>query len=58
LGGLISGLNAWNDWEKSARMWSLLASFSLWSHWAQNHFIDQKHFQAWYTDEFGEEIQL
>ena len=55
---LLKGLNANSSWETSGRIWALLASFSLGSHWAQNHFIDLKNFTSWYQEEFAEELNL
>lgn len=55
---LLKGLNSKKSWRISWMIGSLLASFCLWAHGAQNHFIDQKHFKSWFYEEFGEEIEL
>ena len=40
--GLLKWLQSWYSWKTSWQIWSLLASFSLSSYWAQNHFINKK----------------
>lgn len=56
--GLIKWLISWYSWKISAEIWSLLASFSLSSHWWQNHFIEKKQFEMWFADEYKEFIKL
>jgi len=55
---LLRWLNLWYDWKKSANIWTLLASFSVWCYWAQNHYMDKKHFWNWFTEEFGSTINI
>lgn len=55
---LLRWLDLWYDWITSANIWTLIASYSVWSYWAQNHFIEKKHFQKRFEDEFGTEIEL
>lgn len=55
---LLVGLIYWYNWKTSANIGTLLASYSLSTFWAQNHFIDLKKFQEWYKDEFWEDINL
>jgi sugar/nucleoside kinase (ribokinase family) len=55
---LIRWLELWYSWKTSAQIWSLISSFSLSSHWAQNHFIEKKQLEMWYADEFKEFIKL
>ncbi len=56
--GLLKWLYMWYSWEKSARIWSLLASFLLSSKSWQQHFIDKKQFELWYTWEFKDFLKL
>jgi hypothetical protein len=39
-------------------MWSLLASFCVWCHWAQIHFINKKQFEMWFAGEHEVQIRL
>lgn len=53
---LIKWLDNWFDWEKSWKIWSLLASLSISSYWWQNHYIDNKEFKLLFKEEFSEQI--
>jgi len=55
---LLRWLDLWYNWLTSANIWTLLASYSVWSYGAQNHFIEKKYFQKWFEEEFGTEINL
>ena len=56
--GLLAWLKKWNSWEKSAKLWSILSSYCLWTNWAQNHYITVKQIKLWFLEEFWEEIEL
>jgi len=55
---LIKWIIEWYSWKISWQIWTLLASFSLWYQWAQNHFINKKQFEMWFADEYKEYIKL
>lgn len=55
---LLKWLNFWYNWEKSANIWSLLASISVWHYGWQNHFISKTDFENRFKEEFGEKISL
>ena len=55
---LIKAIVEWLSWETAGKVATLLASFSLWSQWAQNHFINKKQFEMMYESEYGEYIKL
>lgn len=54
---LLKWLNDWYSWEKSARIWAVLASLSTWEFWAQNHFINWKQFKFLYEQTFNESLE-
>ena len=55
---LLRWLQMWYNWNKSANIWSLLASYSVWLYWAQNHYINKQDFQKWFKSEFGHSIEI
>ncbi len=55
---LLRWLQLWYSWEKSAKIWALIASFCIWKHWWQNHFVEKKEFEERFLEEFGDEVKL
>lgn len=53
---LLKWLIEWYEWEKAWKVWSLIASISVWSYWWQNHFINYKDFWELFKENFGEDI--
>lgn len=56
--GLLRWLELWYDWEKSAKIGSLLGSICVWKYGAQNHFVDKNEFIQLFSSAFWEEISL
>ena len=55
---LLRGLQMWNNWELSWKLWSMMASVSVWKHGWQNHYIWKQAFQTWFCEVFDEKIYL
>ena len=55
---LLRWLNLGFSFEKSAKVWTLLASISVWYYGWQNHFIEKNDFEDRFEKEFWEKIGL
>ena len=53
---LLKWLNEGFTWDKSAKLWAVLASISTWKSWAQNHSINWEELKWLYTDTFWENL--
>lgn len=55
---LIVWLHNWLNWERSARIWCLNASYCIEKYGTQNHIFTKKEFEKKYKEEFKEKIEL
>lgn len=56
--GLIVWLNSKLDWELSAKIWCLSASYCIEKYGTQNHSFTKKEFEKRFKKEYGEKIEL
>lgn len=55
---LIVWLNKWNSWEKSCKIWALLAYNCIINYWTQKHSFSTNDFENKFEKEFWEKIGL
>ena len=55
---LLRWLKLWYNWEISAKLWTLLASYCVQSHWWQNHFVEKNIIEKEMEEKFWEAINL
>ncbi len=55
---LLRWLKLWYSWETSAKLWTLMASYCIQSHWWQNHFVEKETIENDMREKFGEEVKL
>ena len=53
---ILKWLNEGLTWEKSTKLWAVLASISTWKAWAQNHNINWEELKWLYTDTYWENL--
>ena len=56
--GLLKWLNIWLNWEISARIWSLSASYCIQKHWTQNHSFTIGEFENEFEKNFWIKLKL
>ena len=53
---LLKWLSEGLTWDKSAKLWAVLASISTWKVWAQNHNINWEELKGLYADTYWENL--